>query len=198
MWHFSLTFPGFTLMPGCRYKNKVKLWQVSSYRCNLPYFLLYVHWKPDILCIIWSEAIIHAGLARLPVVNPMGEPNTPLAFRRRDACQLKQQAGHVKIVVGSGQDTENPILWYGRLYFGTVLIVSTEKSVRAFNQVVLSKNCCFRSERASKIALRYLNRKSSSKHTQLFCRTLYISKPYLLYMMLIFVSPIFGIGLPCL
>ena len=94
--------------------------------------------------------------------------------------------------------TENPILWYGRLYFGTVLIVSTEKSVRAFNQVVLSKNCCFRSERASKIPLRYLNRKSSSKHTQLFCRTLYISKPYLLYMMLIFVSPIFGIGLPCL
>ena len=126
------------------------------------------------------------------------KPNTPLAFRRRDACQLKQQAGHVKIVVGSGQDTENPILWYGRLYFGTVLIVSTEKSVRAFNQVVLSKNCCFRSERASKIPLRYLNRKSSSKHTQLFCRTLYISKPYLLYMMLIFVSPIFGIGLPCL
>lgn len=23
-----------------------------------------------------SETIIHAGLARLPVVNPMGEPNT--------------------------------------------------------------------------------------------------------------------------
>ena len=40
----------------------------------------------------------------------VGEPNTPLAFRRWDACHLKQQAGHGKIVVGSGQDTENPIL----------------------------------------------------------------------------------------
>lgn len=129
---------------------------------------------------------------------PVGEPNTPLAFRQWDACHSKQQAGHVKTVVGSGQDTENPILWCSRLYFGSALIVSTEKSVRAFNQVVLSKNCCFRSESASKIPLRYLNRKSSSKHTQLFGRTLYISKPYLLYMMLIFVSPIFGIGLPCL
>lgn len=25
----------------------------------------------------------------------MYEPNTPLAFRRRDACHLKQQAGHI-------------------------------------------------------------------------------------------------------
>lgn len=33
----------------------------------------------------------------------MYEPNTPLAFRRRDACHLKQQAGHVKIVAGFGQ-----------------------------------------------------------------------------------------------
>ena len=40
----------------------------------------------------------------------MYEPNTPLAFRRRDACHLTQQAGHGKIVVGSGQDTEIPIL----------------------------------------------------------------------------------------
>lgn len=109
MWHFSVTFPGFTLMPGCRYGNKAKLWQVSSCRCNLPYFLLYVHWKPDSICIIWSETIIHAGLARLPVVNPMGEPNTPFAFRRQDACYLKQQAGHGKITIGIGQWTKNPI-----------------------------------------------------------------------------------------
>ena len=46
---------------------------------------------------------IRTGLARMTVITPMGEPNTPLAFRRRDACQLKQQAGHGKIVVGSGQ-----------------------------------------------------------------------------------------------
>ena len=30
------------------------------------------------------------------------EPNTPLAFRRRDAFHLKQQAGHGKIVVEFG------------------------------------------------------------------------------------------------
>ena len=42
--------------------------------------------------------------------NSYGEPNTPLAFRRWDVCHLTQQAGHVKIVVESGQDTENPIL----------------------------------------------------------------------------------------
>ena len=37
------------------------------------------------------------------------EPNTPLAFRRRDVCHLKQQAGHGKIIVSIGQDTEKPI-----------------------------------------------------------------------------------------
>ena len=50
---------------------------------------------------------IRAGLARLPVINPMGEPNTPLAFRRRDECHLKQQAGHGKITVGFGQNTKD-------------------------------------------------------------------------------------------
>ena len=39
----------------------------------------------------------------------VGEPNTPLAFRRRDVCHLKQQAGHGKIIVSIGQDTEKPI-----------------------------------------------------------------------------------------
>ena len=38
-----------------------------------------------------------------------GEPNTPTALRRRDACHLKQQAGHGKITVGIGQDTEKQI-----------------------------------------------------------------------------------------
>ena len=66
-----------------------------------------------------------------------------------------------------------------------------------FNQVVISRDCCFRSKSASKICHRYLSGKSSQKHTGLFGRTLYNSKP-LLYMMLIFVSPIFGIGLPSL
>ena len=39
----------------------------------------------------------------------VGEPNTPLAFRRRDACHLNQQAGHRRIIVCIGQDTEKPI-----------------------------------------------------------------------------------------
>ena len=37
------------------------------------------------------------------------EPNTPLAFRRRDACHLIQQAGHGKIAVGFGQSTKDSI-----------------------------------------------------------------------------------------
>ena len=41
--------------------------------------------------------------------TPKGEPNTPLAFRRRDACHLKQQAGHGKITVGIGQGTKKTI-----------------------------------------------------------------------------------------
>ena len=39
----------------------------------------------------------------------MYEPNTPLAFRRRDACHLKQQAGHGKITVGIGHGTKKTI-----------------------------------------------------------------------------------------
>ena len=37
------------------------------------------------------------------------EPNTPLAFRRRDVCQLKQQAGHGKNTVEFGQSTKDSI-----------------------------------------------------------------------------------------
>ena len=37
----------------------------------------------------------------------MGEPNTPLAFQRRDECHLKQQAGHGKMAVGIEQSTIN-------------------------------------------------------------------------------------------
>ena len=36
-----------------------------------------------------------SGLARVPVIDPMGEPNTPTAFRRRDVYHLKQQAGRI-------------------------------------------------------------------------------------------------------
>ena len=39
----------------------------------------------------------------------MYEPNTPLAFRRRDACHLKQQAGHGTIAIKFGQSTKDSI-----------------------------------------------------------------------------------------
>ena len=39
----------------------------------------------------------------------MYEPNTPLAFRRWDVCHLKQQAGHGKMTVLSGQNTKDYI-----------------------------------------------------------------------------------------
>ena len=39
----------------------------------------------------------------------MYEPNTPLAFRRRDACHIKQQAGHGKIAVEFGHGTKDSI-----------------------------------------------------------------------------------------
>lgn len=120
------------------------------------------------------------------------EPNTPLALRRRDTCHSKQQAGHIKIVVGSGQDTENPILWCGRLYFGIVL---TEKSVTAFNQVVLSKNCCFRSESASKIP----------PQQKIIIKAYAIIRQDIVHLHVLtvgydvdFVSPIFGTGLSSL
>ena len=135
MWHFSVTFPGFTLMQGCRYGNKAKLWQVSSYRCNLPCSLLYVHWKPDSICIIWSEAVLHTGLARLPVINPMGEPNTPLAFRRRDECHLKQQAGHEKTGAEIGQSTKDFISLVANSNICFMHLVPEEESDRTLTKL---------------------------------------------------------------
>lgn len=52
-------------------------------------------------------------------------------------------------------------------------------------------DCCFRSKNASKIPHRYLSEKSSSKHTELFGRTLNISMSCLLDMMLI-LFPLFS------
>ena len=65
--------------------------------------------------IVRDVVLIRAGLARLPVINPMGEPNTPLAFWRRDECHLKQQAGHGKIAVRIGQNTKNFISFNRRI-----------------------------------------------------------------------------------
>ena len=61
-------------------------------------------------CILWDMVSIRTGLAGVPVIPPMGEPNTPLAFRRRDVCHSKQQAGHGKITAGFGQAQKIPSL----------------------------------------------------------------------------------------
>ena len=42
-------------------------------------------------------------------LHPMGEPNTPLAFRQRDECHLKQQAGHEKTGAEIEQSTKDSI-----------------------------------------------------------------------------------------
>ena len=97
------------------------------------------------------------------------EPNTPLAFRRLDACHLKQQAGHGKITVLSGQNTKDSISRiadYDKLYFA---YSSAEEQIWTL--------CCLRNKNASKIPHRYLSGKSSPKHTKLFGKTLYNSTP---------------------
>ena len=73
-------------------------------------------------------------------------------------------------------------LWH--LYFAH----SSSEEGQDFNQVVISRDYCFRSKSASKICHRYLSGKSSQKHTGLFGRTLFNS---MLYMILI-LSPLFS------
>ena len=65
----------------------------------------------------------------------VGEPNTPLAFRRRDACHLKQLAGHGKITVGIGQWTinSNPFVANDDICF--MHIVPAEESDRTLTKL---------------------------------------------------------------
>ena len=75
------------------------------------------------------------GLPVCPVVNPMGEPNTPLAFRRRDECHLKQQAGHGKITVGIGHSTINSISFVANYNICFMHIVPAEESDRTLTKL---------------------------------------------------------------
>ena len=61
----------------------------------------------------------------------MYEPNTPLAFRRRDECHLKQQTGHGKITVRIGQWTINSNPFVANDDTCSMHIVSAEELVRA-------------------------------------------------------------------
>ena len=57
----------------------------------------------------------------------MYEPNTPLAFRRRDACHLKQQAGHGKIIVSIGQSIKDSISRVAD-YDTCILLIALQKN----------------------------------------------------------------------
>ena len=89
--------------------------------------LLYVRWHPDRPCPVRDVESIRVGLARMPVITPMGEPNTPLAFRRRDACHSKQQAGHGKNTVGFGQSTKDSIFRIAD-YDACILLIVLQKN----------------------------------------------------------------------
>ena len=57
------------------------------------------------------------------------EPNTPLAFRRWDACQLKQQAGHGKITVEFGHGTKKILsLVLSTMYDTCILLIVPQKN----------------------------------------------------------------------
>ncbi|UVQ90584.1 hypothetical protein [Parabacteroides distasonis] len=72
----------------------------------------------------------------------MGEPNTPLFFRRWDACHSKQQAGHGKITVGFGQNTKVLSLSIGELdRFHVHSLGKKEDSFKSYNlNIVLLHN----------------------------------------------------------
>lgn len=52
--------------------------------------LLYVHWNPDKSHINCNSSSIRVGLARLPVLSPMGEPNTLNTKIKRKKRKQKQ------------------------------------------------------------------------------------------------------------
>ena len=68
--------------------------------------------------------------------TPNGEPNTPLAFRRRVECHSKQQAGHGKIIVSIGQDTEKPISRVAD-YDTSIFPITPKKDSQDFNPVAM-------------------------------------------------------------
>lgn len=65
----------------------------------------------------------------------MGEPNTPLAFRRRDECHLKQQAGHEKMAVGIEQSTKDFISLVANYNIYFMHIVPAEESDRTLTKL---------------------------------------------------------------
>ena len=125
------------------------------------------------------------------------EPNTPLAFRQRDVCHLKQQAGHGKIAVEFGHGTKDSISRIAD-YDTWILLIVPQKNRSGLYPSYYFEKLLPSEQKRIKDTHCYLSGKSSPKHTELFGRTLYNSTPWLLDMMLIFVSPILELGLSCL
>ena len=127
--------------------------------------LLYVHWNPDKSHINCNSSSIRVGLARLPVLSPMGEPNTPLTFWQRDECHLNQQAGHRKIAVRIGQSTKNFISLVANYDICFMHIIPAEELVRTLQNVIWRywyiQNKIIR--RKMKVSHRHLNMISSIK-----------------------------------
>ena len=160
-------------------------------------FLLYVRWNPDSPRIVWDVVSIRTGLARMPVELRRGEPNTPLAFQRRDACHLKQQAGHGKIIVGIGQSTKDSISWiadYDNLYFA---YSSAEEQIRTLIKLLFRGAVAFGAktyQRYPSISKRKIITKAYGFIRQDIVQFNTITVGYDVD----FVSPIFEHGLPCL
>lgn len=65
----------------------------------------------------------------------MGEPNTPLAFRQRDECHLKQQAGHEKMAIGIEQSTINSISFVANDDIDFMHLVQSEEADRTLTKL---------------------------------------------------------------
>ena len=81
------------------------------------------------------------------------EPNTPLAFRRRDECHLKQQAGHGKITVGIGQWMKNPISLVANYNICFMHIVPAEEPDRTLTKLCLRGTVALRAKAHQKYAI---------------------------------------------
>lgn len=102
--------------------------------CHFP-FCMYSGIRIDLHLI--GYGINRTGLARVPVELRRGEPNTPLAFRRRDACHLKQQAGHGKMTVLSGQNTKDTISRIAD-HDTSILLIVRRRTGQNFNPAIMT------------------------------------------------------------
>ena len=121
------------------------------------------------------------------------EPNTPLAFRRRVECHSKQQAGHGKIIVSIGQDTEKPISRVAD-YDTSIFPITPKKDNQDFNPVAMIwENSYGRRKNTSsktRINQRYLSAISPTKTPDPFDRNIGQSNALPIGYAVDFVSPI--------